>query len=373
VSLSSTCGVRAHAGLLAEALEREGMACSTHWLMRGEPSLLKARSEVSAWNARLALEFEESRPDLVLLHYSVFSYSFRGVPVFVHPTLSLLRRAGVPVVTVMHEFAYPWFYGGWRGAAWAVSQRALLIDVMRVSAGAIVTAPERAAWLASRAWLPRRPVAMAPVFSNLPAPDPLPAAAGGRGPLVGLFGYSYQGAAVSVTLDALAILRGEGIDVQLRLLGAPGRASSAGEAWLEGARTRGLQERLSFSGALGEQELSNALAACDVLLFIDTAGPSSRKGTLAGSLASGTPVVALDGPRRWPELVQGDAARVAEPTPQGFAAAIRSLLADEGARDALGRRGRQFAEQRMGIARTVDAVTEMLELLSARHSRDGAG
>jgi hypothetical protein len=37
-----------------------------------------------------------------------------------------------------------------------------------------------------------------------------------------------------------------------------------------------MQERLSFTGVLPAQSLSNALAACDVLLFTDSAGPSPR-------------------------------------------------------------------------------------------------
>ena len=129
----------------------------------------------------------------------------------------------------------------------------------------------------------------APVYSNLPAPDP--AASGRRdGRTVGLFGYSYQGAAVSLVLDAIAQLRAGGTDVRLRLLGAPGPDSAQGGRWRELARERGIEEALSFSGALPAQELSDELAACEVLLFADAAGPSSRKTTLAASVASGRPV-----------------------------------------------------------------------------------
>jgi len=359
MSLSVTCGVRDHAGLLAHALEREDVSCTSHWLARDETSFGGSRSEIAAWTSRLTAELAAERPDAILLHYSVFSYSHKGVPVFVRPLMAALRASGIPVVAVLHEIAYPWMYGGWRGGVWAVTQRALLVEVMRTSASAIVTADFRAGWLASRPWLPKRRVLVAPVFSNLP--PPLAAPAGERGgPVVGLFGYSYQGAAVSLALDALGDLRSRGVDAQLRLLGAPGPSSSAGEAWLAGARARGLLDALSFSGALPAQDLSDALAACDVLLFADTAGPSSRKGTLAGSLASGAPLVAIDGPHTWSELARRDAARVVSPTPAAIADALADLLADDGARRALGARGRAFAEAEMGIERTTEAVIALV-------------
>jgi glycosyltransferase involved in cell wall biosynthesis len=350
--------VRDHARLLAEDLTTAESSCTFHWLSREERSLRGARSEIRAWAGELEGSLAERRPDAILLHYSVFSYSHRGLPLFVTPILGALRSSRAPLVTVLHEYAYPWRLGDWRGNVWAVAQRAALISVMRASCAAITTGDARVAWLTSRRWLPRRRVLLAPVFSNLPAPDPRK---GGQGSLlIGLFGYSYQGAAVSLILDALHELRSRGLGAQLRLLGAPGPSSSAGAAWLSAARERGLEEALSFSGALPAQELSNALAECATLLFVDRAGPTSRKGTLAASLASGRPVVALDGPQTWSELVQGAAARVVEPTARALADALALLLEDEDAREAQGRRGRSFAEHEMGLSRTTEAVRSLL-------------
>jgi glycosyltransferase involved in cell wall biosynthesis len=364
ISIRATCGVRDHAALLADGLAREDVSPSLHWLARRESSLLAARSEVSAWTRRLSRELDASPPDAVLLHYSVFSYSHRGVPVFVHPTLAALHSSRIPLLAMMHELAYPWRYSGWRGDLWALTQRALLIDVMRASRAAIVTADARAEWLASRVWLPARPLRVAPVFSNLPAPEEVSRERSQQ--VIGLFGYSYEGAALSLVLDAIRLLKARGVDVRLRLLGAPGAASSPGEAWLAAARERGLQSALSFSGALPAQALSNALADCDLLLFPDAAGPSSRKGTLAASLASGRPVVALDGRNRWGKLIDAEAACVVQPTPDALAAAIGSL-AEEDRRETLGARGRSFAEHEMGLARSVEVVRSLLgEILGAR-------
>ncbi len=365
MSVGGTCGVHDHAVLLADALSREGVSSSSHWLWHSERSLRGARSEIGRWTRELAPELERSKPDAVLLHYSVFSYSYRGLPLFVRPTLSALRRARVLVIPVMHEFVFPWTLGGWRGKAWAVTQRVALIDVMRAATAVVVTTDSRVAWLTSRPWLPRRKVVAAPVFSNLPPPT-----AEHRqdrpGSLLGLFGYSEAGAP-SLVLDALAALRARGVQVKLMLLGGPGRSSAAGEAWLTAAASRGLEGLLSFSEVLPAQALSNALAGCDVLLFVDPSGPTSRKGTLAGSLASGRPVVAIDGPQRWSELVSREAAEVVQPTAQAVADAVAALLADEPRREALGARGRAFAEQEIGVARSAAVVSALLgEVVGSR-------
>jgi len=316
-------------------------------------------SEFRAWTRQLAIELDKSQPDAVLLHYSVFAYSYRGVPLFVRPTLSALRDLRVPIITVLHEFAYPWKRRGWRGLVWALTQRVLLVDVARASTAVIVTTDDRARWLDSRSWLPRRRVVFAPVFSNLPPPTTEPRV-GHRCPVIGLFGYSAEESAASLVLDAVRLLSDRGLEVRLMLLGAPGRSSAGTEAWLARAGTREITDALYFSGILPAHELSDALAACDVLVFADVAGPSSRKTTLAASLASGRPVVAIDGPARWSELIQSEATRVVKPTAPALAEAIVALLADEGLREALGARGRAFAEQRMSVRRSANVVTSLL-------------
>ncbi len=387
MSAGPTCGARDHALLLAEGLSRAQVSCSLHWLGRREESVRGGGAETRAWGHALASELARERPDAVLLHYSVFAYSHRGLPLFVAPTLAVLRRSGIPVVTVLHEFVYPWRHGGLRGKAWALTQRALLIDVMRSSSAVLLTTDFRARWLASRPWLPRRTAAVAPVFSNLPPPvarSPLvpsnlpplvarsPLAPSNRAPalaeppadrvqpVLGLFGYSYQGAALSLVLDAIVLLIRRGVAPRLVLLGAPGPTSAVAGTWVQEARARGIEHGLEFSDTLPAQDLSNALAACDLLLFADAAGPSSRKGTLAASLASGRPVLAIDGHRRWLELVWAEAAAVVQPAAPALADAIHELLEDGVAREALGARGRAFAEDRMGVKRTVEAVRGLL-------------
>jgi glycosyltransferase involved in cell wall biosynthesis len=358
VSPGEICGVHDHARLLAGGLGAEGVECSMHWLVRERSGLQAEREEMAAFAQRLREELPRSKADMVLLHYSVFAFAHRGLPLFVPSLLGAVRGAGLPVVTVLHEAVYPWNVGGARGKLWAASQRVALIDLVRLSGALLVTADFRADWLRSRLWLPRRPVAVAPVFSNLPAPRRV--APGERdGETVGLFGYSYEGTNHELVLDALAHLHRRGRPARLRLLGAPGPDSDAARSWRQGAAARGLEGSLSFSGRLGEQELSDELARCDVLLCIAALGPTSRKGSLAGSLASGRPVLALDGPRTWRELVEADALRLAAQSPQALAAGLGELLGDAGLQEELGARGRAFALERMGVGRTAEAVIEL--------------
>jgi len=366
VSVRPTCGVRDHGTLLAEELTREGLACSLHWLTREQLRLRPARAEMRAWARALEAELAQLRPEAAVLHYSAFSYSHRGVPVFLHRVLGALAQARTPVLSIMHELAYPWGRSGWRGVLWGSTQRACLVELVRASGAVLVTADFQARWLQSRAWLPRRPLLVAPVYSNLPPPREQ-AVRGEGSRVLGVFGYAYQGAGMPLVLDALEQLVWGGSDVRLALLGAPGRESAAAQELARAARARGLAERVSFAGPLPAQELSDALARCDVLVFSDQGGPSSRKGTLAGALASGAPVVALDGPRTWPELRAAAALALVPPSAGALAAEVARLLDDEPRRRALGARGRTFAEARMGLAQTAHAVLELLEQM--RHAR----
>ncbi len=367
VSEGRTCGVHDHATLLSAALSGENVSCSEHWLWRGERSMGGARSEFHRWAGALAAELDGA--SVAILHYSVFSYSYRGFPLFVRPTLAALRRTGLPLITILHEYVYPWRMGGWHGKAWALTQGALLASVMRASAAVLVTAPARGDWLATRPWLARREIAFAPVFSNLPAPDISKAQPQRGDRVIGLFGYAYEGAAVALVLDALRLLHDRGLHAHLELLGAPGRASAAADAWLAGARARGVEQALSFSGVLSPRDLSDALRACDVLLHPEPSGPTSRKGTLAASLASGRAVVAIDGPRRWPELIDADAALVVEPTAAALADGLAGLLADEHRRDALGARGGEFARSAMGVERSAHVVAGLIDTLTSGTAR----
>ncbi len=380
ISIDDPCGVRDHAALLAQALAGERIECALHWLSRTPGSFASERRELSAWTDALAGELQRGRVDAVLLHYSVFAFGHRGVPLFARPVLQATRAAGVPLVTFMHEYAYPWRLGGARGKVWAATQRLALRDVVRASRRLVVSAETRADWLRSRAWLARRPISVAPVFSNLPtaveatlgpaaaspaaqAAAPVAPPAPARVPVagrIGLFGYGHEGVDSATVLDALRTLRERerkvGREIELTLLGAPGSPSPAAARWQREAAARGLADAIGFSGRLPALELAGALAGCEVLLFAERGGATSRKTTLAASLASARPVVALDGVNGWRELSRARAAVIVEPDGAALADAIARLLEDRPARERQGALGRDFAERAMSVERSASVV-----------------
>jgi glycosyltransferase involved in cell wall biosynthesis len=361
VSIDQPCGVRDHAVLLASALAEGGRSCPLHWLVRPGKTLGAERADVRAWTQTLTRELQHTPPDALLLHYSVFAFSHRGVPVFVRPVLGAVRDRHVPLVTFMHEFAYPWRLGGLRGKLWAATQRLALIDVVRASAAIVVSSDARAEWFRTRPWLARRQTVVAPVFSNLPAPAKR-APDGDRVARLGLFGYAHEGVAVDTVLDALRLLRDDGEELELVLLGAPGRASSAGARWQQAAAERGLAGAVDFSGQLPAQDLSDELGRCTAILFAERGGPTSRKTTLAASLASGRPVVALDGRNSWPELLQAGAAVVVTADARSLGSALARLLADGEERARQGERGRAFAHRVMSVEQSARTVGDALAL-----------
>jgi glycosyltransferase involved in cell wall biosynthesis len=361
VSIDDPCGVHDHAALLADALAREDIACSLHWLKRTEASIGAERAEILGWARSLGRELEHEPPDAVLLHYSVFALSHRGVPVFVRPVMSALRRVHVPLVSLMHEFAYPWGLGAMRAKAWAATQRVALIDVMHASAQVVVTADDRAEWLRTRPWLPRRAISVAPVFSTLPpGSEPAHARARGGAERIGLFGYAYEGVAVEIVVEALRLLRERGRALELVLLGAPGRDSPAGARWLQVAARNGVADALHFSGRLPAQQLSDELAGCAVLLFAEKGGPTARKTTLAASLSSGRPVVDLDGPNSWAQLRQAQATVVVRPEGRSLANAVARLVDDAGEGERQGELGSAFARNTMSVSQSARIVGDVL-------------
>jgi hypothetical protein len=359
ISEPGPCGMRDHGRLLADELEREGVPCSRHWLERTDTTLRRALAQARGWTAALPEEIAAEGATAIVAHYSCFASAYRGVPVLEPALARALRRSELPVVAIMHELVFPFGRDGARGLLWAVTHRAALVEIVAASSGLVVTTEERRAWVQSRRWLPRRPVAFAPVFSNLPAPAAAPSGGGDAGEpsILGVFGYSYDGSA-EVILGALRRLADRGARPQLRLIGSPGEDSRAGRAWA--ARAGELGVELSFTGVMEPQPLSDELARSDLLLFADPPGPTSRKGTLAGSLASGAPLIALDGPATWPELARAGAARIVPREAAALADAIEAALADPAGRAELGARGREFASVAMGRPRTAQAVRELL-------------
>lgn len=360
VSATSMCGVRDYARILAEELRTDGCIVETRWLEGPSPRRRRKR-----WLDAVVDESRTSGAAGIIWHYSVFSYSHRGVPTMVPGLCRSLRRSGTAIVPVLHELAFPWGEEGWRGRVWSATQRAVLPMVVGLSAGTIVTTSDREAWLRTRRWLPSRPVVTAPVFSAVPD-RALPAAGLRSGMRIGMFGYSAS--AAELVLDAFVQVCEFRPGTELWLLGGVGATDSVGTVWRKYAERVGVGHALRFSGELDAADLSDAIRACDVFVFHDGHGPSSRKSTLAAVLAAEKPVVAVDGDQTWRELIACEAViLIPEGNSRILAEGLLMVMRDEDLGREMGMRARMFYDQMQSRKVVGEAIRQFLgELLASR-------
>ena len=102
------------------------------------------------------------------------------------------------------------------------------------------------------------------------------------------------------------------------------------------------------------------LSACDAVAFLDRGGPSSRKGTLAAALAHGRPVVAVDGPERWPLLVEAGAIRLVPAEPTELADVLDDLRRSPETRARLGAAAAAFHAEHQAVERAADRLAHLL-------------
>jgi glycosyltransferase involved in cell wall biosynthesis len=321
-SSERVCGTRDYAHTLEEPLRRAGADVQTIWWERGSRPL-------STWTA----ELRDADADATLWQYSPFTYASRGLPTLVAP---VLRALGNPLVTVLHELAFPWRVNGARGAVHAAAQRLALHPIVRASAGVVVTTESRRAWLTTRDWLPRRPVEFLPVVSNVAPVEPR--TRDGDELRVGVFGFRRAQEPVDLIVESVARVRG----ARLVLVGAPGPDAPEAAAWRRAAAAAGRRDLVSFTGVLEPEALSVELAGLDVMLFTDPVGPTPRRGTLAAALAHGKPIVAFGGPQTWDRYVHEEALVVTAPTADSLAAELGRLAASVRARAEQSDRARAF-------------------------------
>jgi glycosyltransferase involved in cell wall biosynthesis len=128
---------------------------------------------------------------------------------------------------------------------------------------------------------------------------------------------------IDMLIEAIALLRGEGLDVTCRVIGdGPG-----GAALRRHATALGLGAAVEFRDDVSDQsELYALVKAARIFAF-----PSEREGfgiaALEG-LACGLPVVTTSAPDNLAAALVRDSGRgvVCAPTPEAFASAVRGLL-----------------------------------------------
>jgi glycosyltransferase involved in cell wall biosynthesis len=172
-------------------------------------------------------------------------------------------------------------------------------------------------------------------------------------------------------LEALALLRGDGLHVHGLVIGgdAHGLAPEYGELLKRRTRELGLEPHVTFTGQV--QSGADQLQLLDVVVSASAREPFGI--VLVEAMAAGVPVVAVDaaGPR---EIVEhgttGLLARTGEPSE--LSAALAPLVLDPALRSQLGARGRARYEERFTAERMArDLERAIFELLAARPGERG--
>lgn len=336
-------GVGDYTAMLAESLHDAGMSVAVLTSAANTPApndAITVLPAVRRWDwgiARVVREVvNDVRPDLLHLQFQTGMYGM-------HPAINLLPGRSPFARGEAHRYASerhlrPWFVTTFHDLrppylfpkAGFLREQAMY-RLARESDAAIAT--NGADMRALRGWNHR--TALIPIGSNIPAASirdarairaryGIPAGA----MLLTTFGLLNRSKGIETAIDALALLRREGSDVYLLLIGAGAGVNDATNRATEVAIDRrcaamGLTAFVRRTGQLPADEVAEALAASDVCVLPYRDGASPRRGSLLAALAQGIPVVtttpvpgAYDGV---PALEDGEVARC---VPAGDAGAV---------------------------------------------------
>jgi glycosyltransferase involved in cell wall biosynthesis len=328
-----TDGVEDYCGWLGRALEQHD--CSLE-LVRMPWNQTGWRAELGTLEARAA----NWRGKWVLAQYTALGWSRRGFPLRFLQVLRVLRRNGVQLAVIFHD-VQP--YGGAR-----------LID--RIRRACQIWVMRRAYRWADRAvltvslervrWLPAHPAkaAFVPVGANL-----LPLPINGLHDVVrnrktvAVYGVTGGAAALSEVHDiGYAVKHAASQLGELRLV-VLGRGSLEAEKALR-HEFEGAGIDLSVEGVLPPEQVVQALALADVLLFV-RGGISSRRGSALAGVACELPVVGYRSEETAFPVTEAGVVLVPLQDRQALGEALTQVLANDDWRKQLRARSRAVQEQ----------------------------
>ena len=295
-------------------------------------------------------------PAAVLLQFVPQLFGWHGTKPFLAALLWRLRRAGIRIVTVAHEFDTP-FAPSPATFARAWTHRLLLRLIVGASHKVVLTTPYCFELFARRYPARRSDFHQIPVGCNLPV---VPVTEAERAALRRRLGIapgdlvlSTFASPVEPAVSLLGALcrwsTGEGLGIRIL---AVGRAGSALRERL--SRHPEVLERLVVTGPVSDDQGSRFLSLGDLHAAFYPDGASTRRSSLMAAFAHGLPVIANAGLLTDPELRATGALHLLNGTgAQEDVAGFRRLCRDPGLRRTLGDRGRalfaaQFSWERIG-------------------------
>lgn len=291
----------------------------------------------------------------VVLQYNPFSFSAKGVPVWLISALRRLRRArpDVPLVFLAHELYVPWQRN--RSAFAAAAQRGLVARLSR-EANVRFACCERFA--RSLALWSGGPVKVLPVGSNLPLRLQKRTATRARigasdsTLVLATFGRNHPARLHGYTAAALTRVAELSDDVRVLNLGADAPKMTL----------RLPEGHLIEPGLLDAATTAELVAAADLFLLPFVDGVSVRRGTLMAALQHKVAVVGTEG-RNTDHVLRAVLGAALTATSDGadrYAAAVTSFALDPSARQRTAEVGAAFHVRRCTWSAIATALTDEL-------------
>lgn len=282
---------------------------------------------------------QSARPDVVHLQYQTGMYGMHPAVNFLPDRLSgrlSITRRDIRFVTTFHDLRAPYLFPK------AGPLRAFVMrHLARTSDIAIATNGADQATLAR--WGAHD--ALVPIGSNIPVASCVDTASTHAhygipdgATLLTTFGLLNHSKGVETVVNALTLLKREGINVRLLLVGAGTGANdptnqATTAAFDAQCAAAGMEDVVVRTGTLPADDVASALAASVVCLLPYRDGASPRRGSLLAALTQGIPVVTtMPAPHVYdglPAPRDGDTAMFVAPGDrQALAGAVRRIMAD---------------------------------------------
>ncbi len=288
-------GIGAHCRVLSRTLAAQGHTVhifSTSDTSSPDPDIQLSnpidRWHFGCWNA-IRRWADAEKLDVINLHYQTAAFAMSP---WIHFIPQMMKR---PVITTFHDLRTPYLFpkaGPVRG--WIVNHLA------RTSDGVIVTNHEDLLQISVQV-----AAAIIPIGSSIPAELPADfdrqalrqrAGAAEDDLLIAHFGFINHSKGVDVLLEALALLRDQGLPVRLMMIGGrTGTADPTNAAYAERIDAQitalGLTDRIYWTGFVDDAAVSAYLKAADLAALPFRDGASYRRSSLMAVIHNQCPVI----------------------------------------------------------------------------------
>jgi len=319
-----------------------------------------------------------TRPDLVNIQYQTAAYGM-------HPAINLLPRffRDVPTVVTFHDLRLPYLLPKAKRL-----RRWVNADLARQADAVIVTNAQDRAELEQLGGIKR--LETIPIGSNITyhLPEGYDRAVwrgqwgvSQRDVLLCFFGFLNESKGAIELIEALHLLREEGLPVSLMMIGgAVSSTNASNQAYYDRVMRTiselGVSDHVFWTGYVPNDEVSAAFKSSDICVLPFADGASFRRGSLMAALTHGVAIISTHPQVPIPEIVNRENMLLVAPgDPHALADAIRELVDDPALRQRLEAGAEQLSRlfDWGGIAdRTLDLYRRVLADRETRGSAASA-